>query len=43
LGLIVEYVPTLTKEQLGTPITCGAVTFPDEAITFDELLRKTET
>lgn len=43
LELMVEYVKSVAKDQLGTPITCGAVTFPDEAITFEELLSKAET
>lgn len=43
LDLMVEYVKSVAKEQLGTPVTCGAATFPDEAITFEELLRKAET
>jgi hypothetical protein len=43
LSLMVEYVQLVAKEQLGTDITCGVATFPDEAITFEELLRKAES
>ena len=43
LELMVEYVKSVAKEQLGAPITCGAATFPNEAITFEELLKKAET
>jgi hypothetical protein len=43
LDLMVEYVQAVAKEQLGAPITYGTATFPDEAITFEELLHKAES
>ncbi len=43
LDLMVEYVQSVAKEQLGMPVACGAATFPDEAITFEELLSKAES
>jgi hypothetical protein len=43
LDLLVEYVKTVATEQLGTAVTCGMSTFPDQAITFEELVNQAET
>lgn len=43
LKLLVEYIQAVATEQLGTSIACGAATFPDEAITFEELVNRAES
>jgi len=40
--LVVEYIECVAMEQLGTPIAYGTATFPDEAVTFEELMRWAE-
>ena len=42
LKLLVEYIQAVAAEQLGTSIACGVATFPDEAITFEELVNRAE-
>lgn len=43
LQLLVEYIQAVAAEQLGTSIACGVATFPDEAITFEELVNRAES
>lgn len=43
LRLLVEYIQTIVAKQLGTAVTCGVATFPDEALTFEELVRRAES
>ena len=43
LELLVEYIQAVATEQLGTSIACGVATFPDEAITFEELVNQAES
>ena len=43
LGLLVEYIQAIAQEQLDTQVVCGTASFPDEAITFEELLRQAES
>jgi len=43
LKLLVEYIQTIAKKQLGTAVACGVATFPDEALTFEELVQQAET
>jgi len=43
LKLLVEYIQAVAVEQLGTSIACGVATFPDEAITFEELVNRAES
>ena len=40
--LVVEYIQCVANEQLGTPIAYGTATFPDEAVTFEELVGRAE-
>ena len=40
--LVVEYIQSVATEQLGTPIAYGMATFPDEAVTFEELMERAE-
>ncbi len=40
--LVVEYIQSVATEQLGTPIAYGTATFPDEAVTFEELVGRAE-
>ncbi len=35
-------VEQLSQDHLGVPISCGYATFPDEAITFEELVQRAE-
>ena len=35
-------IEQISKENLGISISCGYATFPDEAITFDELIQRAE-
>jgi hypothetical protein len=43
LSLMVEYLQIVAQEQLGASVVCGAATFPDEAVTFDELMHQAES
>jgi hypothetical protein len=43
LTLLVEYLQVVAQEQFGASVVCGAATFPDEAITFEELIRQAES
>lgn len=43
LELMVEYLHAVAQERLGGPIACGTATFPDEAITFEELIHTAES
>ncbi len=40
--LLVEYIQTVAREQLGASVTYGFATFPDEAVTFEELVHQAE-
>jgi GGDEF domain-containing protein len=40
--LLVEYIQAIAREQLGTSVTYGVATFPDQAITFEELVHQAE-
>ncbi len=40
--LVVEYIQSVATEQLGIPIVYGTATFPDEAVTFEELVGQAE-
>jgi hypothetical protein len=42
LRLLAEYIQAIAQEQMGTQVVCGTASFPDEAITFEELLRQAE-
>lgn len=39
---LAERIQAVIKEQLGVTVICGSASFPDEALTFDELLQKAE-
>jgi GGDEF domain-containing protein len=41
--LVVEYIQCVAAEQLGTSIAYGMATFPDEAVTFEELVHRAES
>lgn len=43
LTLLVEYLQVVAQDQLGASVLCGTATFPDEAITFEELMRQAES
>lgn len=43
LRLITEYVETITDLELGVSINCGAATFTDPALTFEELIRQAQS
>jgi hypothetical protein len=43
LALLAEYLQVVAQEELSASVACGAATFPDEAITFEELMRQAET
>ncbi len=40
--LLVEYIQAIAREQLGASVTYGVATFPDQAITFEELVHQAE-
>jgi hypothetical protein len=42
LNLLVEYIQTIVAKQLGTAVACGVATFPNEALTFEELIHRAE-
>ncbi len=42
LTLLVEYLQVVAQERFGASVACGTATFPDEAITFEELMRQAE-
>jgi len=39
---MISRIQLLSKKHLGVPISCGSATFPDEAITFEELIQRAE-
>ncbi len=41
--VLADRIRASVAERLGVPIAFGVATFPDEALTFDELLRKAES
>ncbi len=41
-ALLVEYVKSVATEQLGVSVACGVATFPDEALTFEEMVHQAE-
>lgn len=41
--LLVEYIQTITSQQMGISVACGSATFPNEAFTFEELVNLAET
>jgi len=43
LPSLIEHIQTITKEKIGFPIMCGGATFPDEALTFEELMAQAES
>ncbi len=43
LVLMAEYLQVVAQEELSASVVCGTATFPDEAITFEELMRQAET
>lgn len=43
LQVLVEYIQSMVEEQLGTSIRYGLATFPDEALTFEELVHQAES
>ena len=43
LALLAEYLQVVAQEELSASVVCGTATFPDEAITFEELMRQAET
>jgi len=43
LALMAEYLEVVAQEELSASVVCGTATFPDEAITFEELMRQAET
>jgi hypothetical protein len=43
LTLLVEYLQVVAQDQFGASVVCGTATFPDEAITFEELMRQAES
>ncbi|MFN8455465.1 MAG: hypothetical protein U0401_12495, partial [Anaerolineae bacterium] len=42
LKLITEYVETIADLELGVSVRCGAATFPDQALTFEELVHQAQ-
>lgn len=43
LNVLVEYIQVTAAEMMGVSVRCGTATFPDEALTFEELVRQAET
>ncbi len=43
LNVLVEYIQATATEMVGVTVDCGMATFPDEALTFEELVRQAET
>ena len=43
LALLAEYLQVVAQEEISASVACGTATFPDEAITFEELMRQAET
>ncbi|MBI1879538.1 MAG: hypothetical protein HYR94_15185 [Chloroflexi bacterium] len=41
--LLVEYIQNVALEQLGAAVDYGVATFPNEAVTFEELVRQAES
>ncbi len=42
LKLITEYIETIADLELGVAIKCGTATFPDQALTFEELVHQAQ-
>jgi len=40
--LLIEYIQTISAEQMGIYVNCGAATFPNDAFTFEELVTEAE-
>lgn len=40
--LLVEYIQAVAQEQLNIDVDCGLATFPRDAVTFEELMRRAE-
>jgi hypothetical protein len=40
---LIEHIQTITKEKIGFPIMFGAATFPEDAVTFEELKAQAES
>ncbi len=41
-SVLVDYINDVVAKQLGLSITCGTASFPQEALTFEELVRQAE-
>lgn len=41
-SVLVDYINDVVAKQLGLSITCGSASFPQEALTFEELVRQAE-
>jgi GGDEF domain-containing protein len=42
LKMLSEYIQTITAKKFGMSVACGMATFPDEALTFEELVNQAE-
>ncbi|MBA3468691.1 MAG: hypothetical protein H0T53_03505 [Herpetosiphonaceae bacterium] len=42
-GAFIERIQTAATEKLGVNVICGVASFPDDALTFDELVREAES
>ncbi len=42
-GSFIERIQTAVTEKLGVSVICGVASFPDDALTFDELVREAES
>jgi hypothetical protein len=40
---MVERISNLSKQKLGISVSCGYAAFPDDALTFDELVQRAES
>ena len=40
---MIDRIEEISKHRLGIPVSCGYATFPDEALTFDELVQRAES
>lgn len=43
LNVLVEYIQATASEMVGVKVNCGMATFPDEALTFEELVHQAES
>jgi hypothetical protein len=43
LNVLVEYIQATAAELVGVSVNCGMATFPDEALTFEELVHQAES